>query len=313
MKDIGGYIELDIKKISEPYHKGALEINNARNGIVYAIRAYNIKELWVPYYTCPVVWQAIEIADCKLRFYNINEALMPAQDFEKDDYILYTNYFGVCNKNIELLTKKYRNLIIDNAQAFYASPSGIASVYSPRKFFGVSDGGYLYCSKELNQKFIQDKDSYKRFSHLLMRIEGGSDFGYCEFNKNEDTLENEEIKLMSNLTSELLKGVNYDEAKNVRLNNYYFLNEKLEHSNKIKIKITDDVPMYYPYLTENDKLRENLIKNRIFIPACWRGIEDKCLKNSYELYLKKYMFLLIIDQRYGKEEMKKILEVINAS
>ena len=112
-KDIGGYIEFGINTISEPYHKDALAINSARNGIVYAIHAYDIKEIYVPYYTCPVVWQAIEKTGCKLKFYNINELLLPAQDFEEDAYIVYTNYFGICAKNVKTLAKKYKNLIVE--------------------------------------------------------------------------------------------------------------------------------------------------------------------------------------------------------
>lgn len=34
-------------------------------------------------------------------------------------YIVYNNYFGICGKNVEVLLKQYRNLIVDNAQAFY--------------------------------------------------------------------------------------------------------------------------------------------------------------------------------------------------
>ena len=43
-----------------------------------------------------------------------------------------------------------KNLIIDNAQAFFAKPLlGIDTFYSPRKFVGVSDGGILATKKIL--------------------------------------------------------------------------------------------------------------------------------------------------------------------
>lgn len=68
--------------------------------------------------------------------------------------------------------------------------------------------------------------------------------------------------------------------------------------------------MYYPFLFKTDNLRKDLINNRIYLPACWRGIEEKLKKDSYELYLKKYMFLLIIDQRYNLSDMKRMIKVI---
>lgn len=308
MKEIGGYIELEIPEGSS-FHENAIAINSGRNGIKYAIRAYKIQKLHVPYYTCPVVWQAIKEEGCDIEFYKINDKLLPDKDFDINDYVLYTNYFGVCSENIKKLEKKYKNLIIDNAQSFYMQPKGIASVYSPRKFFGVSDGGYVYCKKQLNNSFKQDF-SYNRFSHLLKRLEAGSDFGYKDFQKNDDSLIGEDIKYMSNLTSKLLNSINYELAKQKRLENFKYLETNLKDINLYKFQITDDVPMYYPFLLENDKLRMKFIENKIYIAMCWKNLDNIVPQNSKELYLQKYLFPLIIDQRYGKAEMDRIIDII---
>ncbi len=291
MKDIGGYIELEISAISEHYHHGALPINNARNGIVYAIRAYDIKEMWVPYYTCHVVWQAIEEASCKVRFYHIDRRLMPDRDFGTDDYVLYTNYYGVCGKNVRALARRYKNLIVDNAQAFYAPPVGLATVYSPRKFFGLPDGGYVYCSRNLPGTLEQDKESYKRFSHLLMRIEGGANFGYADFNKNDDSLIGEEIKLMSNLTTRLIKSIDYDRTRQQRMENFRYMDHHLKRDNLFQHDLSDDdVPMYYPFLTEKEQLRKHLIDNKIYIPLCWRNQESGIRNQESGIVLLRALF-----------------------
>lgn len=205
--DIGGYIELEIKNKNKEYHKKAIALNSARSALAYTIKANDIKEMNVPLYNCPLIWETVEKAGCKIKFYNIDENLMPENEFNEDEYILYVNYFGICSENTKKLSKKYKNLIIDNAQSFYSKPLGIASIYSPRKFFGVPDGGYLYTNKKLSEKFEQDKDSVNRFSHLIKRIEGGANWGYEDFNKNEESLDNTGIKTMSNLTKTLLGGV----------------------------------------------------------------------------------------------------------
>ena len=63
---------------------------------------------------------------------------------------------GIGLLTIQLLNKKYPNLIVDNAQAFYMPHLGLASFYSPRKFFGVADGGYLFCGKKLDEEFSKN-------------------------------------------------------------------------------------------------------------------------------------------------------------
>lgn len=311
MKDIGGYFELDIPEISEIYHKEALAINFARYGLTYVINNYNIKELWVPYYTCTEVWKALEKTHCKIKFYNTDKNLLPTQDFSPNDFILYTNYFGICAQNIRNLCKKYKNVIVDNAQAFYMPHCGFADIYSCRKFFGVPDGGYVYCNNSKNIKLEQDKNSYKRFSHLLMRVEGGSNFGYSMFNQTENSFDSFDIKLMSELTTKLLKSFDYEKIKNNRLSNFKYLSDNLDEYNMFKFNITEeDVPMYYPFLTENKDLRKDLISNHIYLQECWRDIESKCSPNMYEMYLKKNLYLLIIDQRYNLDDMKKQVNII---
>ena len=90
------------------------------------------------------------------------------------------------------------------------NPYGIASVYSPRKFFGVSDGGIVYCNKKLDVDFERDY-SWNRFSHLLKRADVNSNFGYSDFNKNEETLDHEEIKTISRNCYQESKKYNIDE------------------------------------------------------------------------------------------------------
>ncbi len=312
MKEIGGYIELQLKNNKNFLHDDLIRINSGRNGIVYAIKAYGIKELWVPYYTCPVVWNAIEQVGCSLKYYSIDKDFLPVETFEQNDFILYTNYFGICSKQILYLESLYPNLIVDNAQGFYQEPRGIASAYSPRKFFGVSDGGYVYSKKKLTDDFERDY-SYDRFSHLLKRIDVDSNFGYKDFMENDDSLINADIKIMSNLTQKILASIDYAEAKRKRINNFAYLSSELENYNELNITISNDIPMYYPFLNINKCLRKKLVDNKVYIPCCWKEMDKRCLSNSYELYLQGNLLPLIIDQRYDLEDMKRMVSIIKSS
>lgn len=303
LKDIGGYIELELQK-GQFLHQNAIALNSGRNCIRYIIRAYGIKEIHVPIYECPRVWDAIEAEGCKIKFYHIDKNLMPDCKFNEDDYILYSNYYGVCSGNIKKLVKKYKNLIVDNAQSYFMKPMGIATAYSPRKFFGVPDGGLVYCNKQLDELLEQDHDSYKRFSHLLKRVEFDSNAGYPDFKINDESLDGQEIKTMSNLTSFMISQSNEKQNIRKRLENFKYLKKALDKYNLFKCDLKNEVPMFYPFLYENAGLRKYLHNNHIYVSTFWERIEEKCSTYSYEMYLKDYMYPLIIDQRYDIEDMK---------
>ena len=305
-KVIGGYFELEL---IERYDntRDAIALNSARNCLRYIIKAYEIKEIFLPYYTCPVVWQAVRKENCRINFYHIDEHFMPEKEFEKEDYILYTNYFGVCGKNVKKLSAKYKNIIIDNSQAFYMPKYGIASFNSIRKFFGVPDGALLYCDRILEEEF-EKSTSYQKCAHLLKRLDVSMNFGYQDFCFNEEILLDEDIKTISNLTKSIFNTIDIQKAKEKRLENYRILSSELAKSNKLQIKLDeDDVPMYYPYMVDNYVFYRNLFaKNNIEIPLYWNNLP----KDFPESNLRNKILLFPIDQRYAKEDMKRILEIM---
>lgn len=147
MSEIGGYFELECGN-TPPYHVGAVPLNSGRNAFRYIIRAHKIKKIHVPYYTCPVIWDVLREEACDFEFYHIDEELLPKVDFQEDDFVIYNNYFGVCTDKVKFLAQKYKFLIVDNAQSFFSQRMGMASFYSPRKFFGLPDGGLVISDKK---------------------------------------------------------------------------------------------------------------------------------------------------------------------
>lgn len=299
MKDsIGGYFELELRK-GLHFHKDALRLNSARNCFEYVLRARDYKRVYMPYYTCQVMFDIVKNLDIDVAYYRINESLEPVDlpELKDNEAFLYTNYYGLKQRCVELLAKKYGNrLIVDNAQAFYAKPlEGIDTFYSPRKFFGVPDGGYLYTEVRQDDDFTQAK-SLERMSHLLKRIEDGAEVGYRDYQYNEQTLYGRPIERMSKLTEALLCSIDYETIKEKRINNYKALDELLYSTNLIKLTLEyEAVPMVYPYLTNDNTLRKRLIDNRIFVATYWTSIDDN---NSYEFLLKNNLIPLPIDQRY---------------
>ncbi len=313
MKPIGGYFELELRK-GEHYPKNAIRLNTARNCFEYVLRARNYTKLYIPYYTCEVMLEPLRKLSILYEFYYINEKLEPTTlpKLNTNEAFLYTNYFGLKQECVKRLASIYGNqLVVDNAQAFYSEPlDGIDTFYSARKFFGVADGAYLYTDKKLAQEFQQDV-SYERMSHLLKRADIGAEAGYKDFRKNDDSLCNQDIKMMSKLTESILSSIDYKTISQKRRQNYTFLNDALRESNLIHLDMDENaVPMVYPYLVKDSSLKQKLIENKIFVATYWPNVFKWCKPNDWEYQLTKNLVCLPIDQRYGEDEMIDIIDIV---
>jgi len=313
MSAIGGYFELELRK-GEHYHKNAIQLNTARNCFEYVLRARGYSKVFLPYYTCEVMLEPIQKLHVDYEFYHINELLEPVElpELRSNEGFLYTNYFGLKQGCVKRLASVYgTNLIVDNAQAFYAEPlPGIDTFYSARKFFGVADGAYLYTNTTLQQDFEQDS-SFERMSHLLKRIDLGAEAGYQDFKNNDDNLIGQPIKRMSKLTQRLLSTIDYEFTYQHRRENYKQLNDALCSSNLIHLELdSESVPMVYPYLTKDASLKQRLIANRIFVATYWPNVFNWCKQHDIEYKLANQIVYIPIDQRYGKKEMSSIVCLI---
>ncbi|WP_221406816.1 hypothetical protein, partial [Elizabethkingia anophelis] len=171
---IGGYFQLELCENKPFQYSDLILLNTARNCLEYILRAKGYKKIYIPYFTCDVLLEPINKLNIDYQFYDIDDSLEPIFDYDRvggNEVFLATNYFGIKTKFIEDLSSKVKNLIIDNAQAFFAKPLlGIDTFYSPRKFVGVSDGGIL-ATKKILEGSLEKDFSYERMSHLLKRID----------------------------------------------------------------------------------------------------------------------------------------------
>lgn len=313
MKPIGGYFSLELP-LHEEYHKEALRLNTGRNCLEYILRARKYSKVFIPYYTCDVVLEPFRKLGVSYEYYPINTHLELAKDIQlgEDEALLYTNYYGLKQRYVEKLAQQYDNqLIVDNTQAFYAKPvAGVDTFYTCRKFFGVPDGAYLYTDKLLENEFEQNV-SWDRMSFLTKRIDLGAESGYADFRELSASLVDQPIKLMSNLTLRLMQSIDYEAAAEQRRKNYQQLNHELEKSNLIRLPLENDaVPMVYPYMTEREGLREHLIQNKIFVARYWPNVLGWTTEGNLDYHLAFQLQPLPIDQRYGMDEMERIIDVI---
>ncbi len=235
-----------------------IKLNTARNCFSYILKAYSIKKIWIPYYLCPIIKNTALKENCKIYFYHIDENFKPQIEFPENDFILYPDYFGICSKITEELALQYRNLIIDNAHSFYSKPKGQACFNSLRKIFpSLRDGAFLYTKKTIKIDIKQDTFTY----NLPVN-------SYEEICKNENRLDKEPIKYISDSTIKKYNNINHIEIKNKKIKNFEYWHKILGNSNCLKFNLnSNDIPFGYPYLAKTQKTADNLVK---------------------ELYLKKF-------------------------
>lgn len=313
-KAIGGYFDLELNA-GEEYHTGALRLNTARNAFEYILRARKYKRVYLPYYTCGVMLQPIEKLGLEYRFYHIDSDFEPCFDYSiigEDEGFLYTNYYGLKDRSVEVLAQTCRNLVVDNAQAFFSRPvPGVDVFYSPRKFFGLPDGAYLYTDVS-NDSVLEQAHSDQRFSHLLLRMEYGPEVGYNDFVKNDSSLDRLPIAGMSNLTQKLLKNIDYVGASRKRRENYMILHEALGSMNMLALTLTDtSVPMTYPFYSGLRGIRQHLIENRIYVARYWPNVLEWTDPDDLEWVYADQIAPLPIDQRYSSADMRRIIATVH--
>jgi len=311
---IGGYFELELSR-GEEYHSDAIRLNTGRNAFEYILRAKKYKKVYLPYYTCDVMLEPIMKLNLEYEFYSIDSNFMPIFDFtdiKKNDVFVYNNYFGICDEQVKEVASVCENLIVDNSQAFYNKPiKGIDTFYSPRKFFGLPDGAYLFTDNLLEYELEKDI-SYERCEHLLGRMDTTAEQHFQVYKENSKILCNQPIKEMSNLTQRLLSSIDYKTISDKRKKNFNIIHNELGKRNKLEFNISSkEVAMIYPFLVLNgSKLKRELIANKIYVATYWPNVLNWAEKDSFEYNITNNLLALPIDQRYSEDDMYRIIEII---
>lgn len=313
MKEIGGYIELDTCRHAM-LHEDAILLNCGRNALAYLLEARGIKKLYLPYFLCDSVANVCKKYGVKAAFYHIGENWLPKDLIIDEDAWLYiVNFYGqITREDLARLAAAYRNIIIDNAQAYFDTPlANVDTLYTCRKFFGVSDGAILYTNSKL-ERSLEIDESFNRIHYVLGRYERTASEFYEEAAKNNDIFDNEPIKEMSRLTRNLLRSIDYEYVKQVRTNNFAYLHEKLRKVNKLNVRPIEG-PFMYPLLIDDGmKIRKQLQQMKIYIPTLWPNVLEECEPDTLEYKFAADILPIPVDQRYGVEDMEYLVEVIRS-
>ena len=318
IKVIGGYFELAEKDCDSGHMPvDGIALNTCRNALEYIIlQLTDAKRIFVPYYTCEAVIEPLNRLPIEYEFYHINEQLEITEELVigKGDYLIANNYFGIKDAYIAKLAKKYGDkLIVDNAQALFAPIlPNIKAAYSTRKYVGVADGGFAVGISANCAVNYEEDNSLEHDSHLYIRKEIGAEAGFKDYQANECKLDNQPIKKMSTQTKTLLSQIDYKAVIEKRRQNYQHLSNSLRENNHLQLPSMDSFtcPMVYPFMTNDESLRGRLIENKVFVARYWPNVLEWCKEDELEYKLVTQIIPLPIDQRYGKDDIERILEII---
>lgn len=321
-KEIGGYMELEHFRGEEKY--GDLyKFNLGRTAFVWLLKNIPHDRVFIPEYICDSVPVSAEKAGYKVVRYRLDEELKPVWGEEgapSDNDILYlVSYYGqLTEEQIRAYHVDYPVMIVDNAQAFYDAPvrePGIHTIYTARKYFGLSDGAYVATNAPgAAEDYVRlDTDcSGSRMKHLSGRLEQNARDYYSDMLAVSSTFSDAKPMKMSPLTENFLRAIDYNYVQKKRQENYLTLSVHLSNSNPFTHSMPS-CPFAYPFYHENGiELRKYLASQNIFVPTNWSYILRTMPENSLEYSWSADILPLPVDQRYGREEMETIADAIRS-
>lgn len=311
---IGGYFPLETGLTNQTLYADAQYFSSARSAFYALLKKGRPSAVWMPRWICNAMVSPAEALGIPVRFYSLDNVLAPTEDLQpqSNDWLLAVNYFGLGDSMAPQLLARFnpQQIVWDHSQAFFSPPpAGLATIYSPRKFFGVPDGGILVGSIKVDVPPEDTVNSLRRTSHLLLRLAQNAEAGYLAYQQAESTLEMLPGEGMSMLTHRLLGGIDYQTCEQRRLENYRYLYRRLAKINQLNLPVQPTSgPLCYPLLINDESLRDRLRQCRIFVPVYWQDALERVIAGTVEHCFIKCLLPLPIDHRYGLNEMKALVD-----
>jgi hypothetical protein len=313
---LGSYLELERGPRRRELHPSALAVQSARAGLLALLQVVRPARIWIPWYVCETMLDPARMAGVPVARYGLDADFDVAAGVElaAGDVLVYVNYFGLGDAHVARVLRRFPRdrVIIDNSHALYARPRAcLASLYSPRKFVGAPDGGYLVASVPVPEPALEDTGSAARCLPLLVRLGEGAEAGYGDYLHAERGLDGQAPLRMSRLTHRLLEAVDYAAVARRRQANFDALHRALGAHNRCRLRRgATAVPLSYPFIGGSPGLRQALFAARIYVPQYWPHLLHEQGVPEFERHLANDCIPLPCDQRGDAAAMARIADVV---
>ena len=300
--------------ISEHNHAppGRYGYESARACLFALLSAQRPSKVHLPNYVCSAVHQAVEAAGCQARPYEIGPNFHArGVEMKPGELLILVNYYGLCASAVEAqLTAVPRDaVVVDNSQAFFEAPfDALATIYSPRKFLPVPDGGFIEIDADLRQDPPNEAASMRRFKYLVERVGSPPDSTRTHYLTSEESFERPSLAAMSELTRRWVCAQDQNAIVTRRRANYQVLAERFA-DNRLTFDSRNQTPLCYPLVVEDGVgIQRRLAEKRIFCPRYWPEVAPA---NAFERTLVERTVFLPIDHRYSSQDMHRVADVVS--
>ena len=339
-KITGGEMEFDLSATGRPKVNSLTDLGTshasgraALYAILMALSRKGINNILLPEYICPTVVTTVTAAGFTYRYYRIDEEFRPdindvAAKADDASAVLVVNYFGLQNLTETIRAIKSRipsgKIIEDDVQAFFSyisrqSPVADYSFTSLRKWFPVPDGGLARSlTDDITSPGEQNGFWDKKLSGLVLKglrdSLGSIDKVYLGLLREGEELIDKSLSATgSAITRAVIERTDFIETASIRRNNSAVILSGLADIGLEPMirPDSDSVPFFIPVrLDDRDSVRRELFRHNIFCPVHWPADD---VITGLGTVMSEQELSIIIDQRYGLEDMERILEVLSTA
>ena len=333
MKKIGGFFEVEKASVfslarKESVHatwldeKNYLTFSNARSAILAVRQKFKSCKIWIPEIFCGIFENEHEIST-----YLLNEkSFEPDLEFlekalQANDTVVVPDYFGIEPSN------EFMNFVKNNIDIHWIQDAthnlnprrywGDFTVFSPRKLFGVLDGGILIQNNiEKYFKFptLKNKQISKiiNFAPVFRRVDTldlGMKTWFRMYQNGENRISSEPQDIL-NITKWQLKRIDMNRLIIARRRNFNVLDTAL-NSMKVQELVFDEnaTPFGYPiYIEDRDEVQRKLSLLGVYAAVHWRT--SSSLKTKRQESHHNLQLTLPCDHRYNSHDMLRIIKII---
>ena len=289
-------------------------------------------KLLFPSFACESMLQYLD-KSC-LEFYNVKQNFsIDLEDLvnridENTRAVLYVNYFGFLqSEEVLKFFKKCQTqgiiIIEDTTHSIFTdiNTCGDFCIASLRKWAALPDGGIIYSKKEIPNHSFEKNNKFAKMREIAFDMKKSYMFGilaekqgYLEAFLDAEKYINlsNEINRISDKSIGIIKHLDTNFIKERRRDNYRYLHRKLK---KVGFEIItpdlgEEVPMFLVVeLDKRDEARQYLIEHSIFCPVHWTKLKE--IEDGYDVEkFTKRILSIPIDQRYGIQDMDRIIECL---
>jgi hypothetical protein len=300
---------------------------HALNEIFIYINRQQVKNIYIPIYTCRSIELILRKFEFKVFYYDIDHNFKnKLKKIKKNSAVLLMNYFGI-KENFKLNNNDCKPIIInDLSHSFLQEKLSFKKdefyFFSLRKFGVFNYGGW--CNISNTKKRIYDTKIISTFSQKIRKIKQK----YLNTNSQPSLIKEKKfLKIFKEFDQKLydfkhpikknnlkiIQKIDIKKTFKIRRDNFNYLKSKLPKKYTLDFKLNvHDVPLgFFLFLKNRDKLRNNLKLNRIFCPIHWNISTQFQSKKIFSSLLYKRILTIPIDQRYNKIHLDKIINNIN--